>query len=56
MKSRVIPYTAIEMAIAVRDGNLSREEAMREICTSTGFFGEPREYAEMLRPIKDKQN
>lgn len=56
MQSRVIPYTAIEMAIAVRDGNLSREDAMREIRTSTGFFGEPREYAEMLRPIKDKQN
>ena len=54
MKSRVIPYTAIEMAIAVRDGNLSREEAMREIRTSTGFFGKPREYAEMIRPIEDK--
>lgn len=56
MQSRVIPYTAIEMAIAVRDGNLSREDAMREIRTSTGFFGKPREYAEMLRPIEDKQN
>lgn len=52
MRSRVIPYTAIEMAIAVRDGNVSREDAMREILTSTGFFAEPAEYKEMLRPLK----
>lgn len=56
MRSRVIPFTAIEMAIAVRDGNVSREDAMREILTSTGFFAKPAEYEEMLRPLKENKS
>lgn len=56
MRSRVIPFTAIEMAIAVRDGNVSREDAMREILTSTGFFDKPPEYEEMLRPLKENES
>jgi hypothetical protein len=33
----MIPFSALELSIAVRDGSLSREEAMRELTESLGF-------------------
>ena len=37
MRSTMIPFSALELSIAVRDGSLSREEAMRELTESLGF-------------------
>lgn len=51
MESRTIPFSAVELALAVGDGNVPREEALREIERTTGFFGCPAEYAEMLKPL-----
>lgn len=51
-ESRLIPFSAIEMAIAVRDGQVSREEGLRELETHSGFFAKPDCYEEMLRPLK----
>ena len=51
-ESRLIPFSAIEMAIAVRDGQVSREEGLRELEIHSGFFARPDCYEEMLRPLK----
>ncbi len=37
MESQMIPFSALEIAIASRDGSLSREEAIAEIRESLGF-------------------
>jgi hypothetical protein len=37
MESTMIPFSALEIALASRDGNLSREEAIREMRESLGF-------------------
>jgi hypothetical protein len=37
MTSTVIPFSAIELALASRQGNVSREEAMRELRNHLGF-------------------
>ena len=37
MRSNMIPFSALEIAIASRNKNLSREEAMAEIRSSLGF-------------------
>ena len=51
MESRTIPFSAVELALAVGSGNVPREEALREIEHTTGFFGCPAEYAEMMEPF-----
>lgn len=37
MQSRMIPFSALELSIAVRDGNISREKALYELENTTGF-------------------
>lgn len=37
MKSTVIPFSAIELALASREGNVAREEAMKELKNHLGF-------------------
>ena len=37
MRSTMIPFSALEIAIASRSNNLSREEAMEELKKSLGF-------------------
>lgn len=37
MQSRMIPFSALELCIAVRDGNISREKALYELKHTTGF-------------------
>ncbi len=37
MRSTMIPFSALEIAIASRSNNLSREEALKELKTSLGF-------------------
>lgn len=37
MESTMIPFSALEIALASRDGSLSREEAIREMRESLGF-------------------
>ena len=37
MKSTVIPFSAVELSIASREGNVTREEAMRELKRHLGF-------------------
>lgn len=41
MDSRVIPFSAIEMALASGSGALSREQAIRELEGHTGFTSDP---------------
>lgn len=37
MQSRMIPFSAIELAIAVRDGNVPRDKAINEMLNSSGL-------------------
>ena len=37
MQSDMIPFSALEIALASRDGSISREEAMEELRTALGF-------------------
>ncbi len=37
MKSRMIPFSALEISLASRDGSVSRDEAIEEMKTSLGF-------------------
>lgn len=37
MKSDMIPFSALEIALASRDGNVAREQAMEEMRTALGF-------------------
>ena len=37
MESSMIPFSALEISLAVRDGNISREDALREMRESLGF-------------------
>jgi len=37
MKSTMIPFSALEIAIASKNNNLSREEALAELKSSLGF-------------------
>ena len=37
MRSDMIPFSALEIALASRDGNISREDAIREMESSLGF-------------------
>lgn len=48
MKSRTIPFSAIELSLAVSGGNVPRETALKEIKESSGFFGCEKEYALMI--------
>lgn len=41
MESRVIPFSAVEMALASASGTVSREEAVRELKEHSGFTPEP---------------
>ncbi len=54
MRSTMIPFSAIEISIACRDGNITREQAIREMKNSLGFtFEEPYEcniMKEFLKP------
>ncbi|MBR2890593.1 MAG: hypothetical protein IKC09_10010 [Oscillospiraceae bacterium] len=53
-RSRMIPFSALEMAIASRGRNLSREDAIREIRDSLGFsLTEVPECALMRRFLED---
>ena len=48
MESRMIPFSALEISLASRKNNLSREQAIREMQTSLGFsLTEPAECAFM---------
>jgi len=49
MESRVIPFSAVEMALASASGTVSREEAVRELKEHSGFTPEPPpEWADMV--------
>lgn len=49
MKSGVIPFSAVEMALASACGTVSREEAVRELKEHSGFTPEPpAEWADMV--------
>jgi len=37
MKSRIIPFSSLELSIAVLQGNVTREQAIDEIMKSSGF-------------------
>lgn len=37
MKSTIIPFSALEIAIASRSNNLSRDEALEELKKTLGF-------------------
>lgn len=52
MKSRTVPYSAIELSLAVGAGNVSREKALEEIENYSGFFGCEKEYTLMMRPVE----
>ncbi len=44
MQSKMIPFSAIELSIAVRDGNVPRDKALKELETRLGFtLDEPTE-------------
>lgn len=55
MKSRVIPFSAVEMALASASGTVGRAEAVRELKEHSGFTpGPPAEWAEMLAYFQEK--
>lgn len=37
MKSDMIPFSALEIALASRDGNITKEQAIEEMKTALGF-------------------
>ena len=49
MKSRTMPYSAIELSLAVSAGNASREKALEELKNNSGFFGCEKECAIMTQ-------
>lgn len=49
MQSRIIPFSAIEISIASRDKNLTREQAMYEIKNTLGFSLEEIPECEIMR-------
>lgn len=51
MKSRTIPFSAIELSLAVSGGNVPRETALEELKNSSGFFGCEKEYFLMIEPV-----
>ena len=54
-KSRVIPFSAVEMALASASGTVGRAEAVRELKEHSGFTpGPPAEWAEMLAYFQEK--
>lgn len=53
MKSRMIPFSAIELSIAVRDGNISREKAIEEMKTSMGLTLDEVEECKIMREFID---
>ncbi|MCD8371889.1 MAG: hypothetical protein LUD27_01140, partial [Clostridia bacterium] len=52
MQGRTIPYSAIELSLAVSSGCISREEAMEELKNSCGFCGCQSEMQVMLSSFK----
>lgn len=53
MRSRVVPYSAIELSLAVSSGSVTREDAMRELSEQSGFSGCEKEWEIMTRPLKN---
>ncbi len=51
MQSRTVPYSAVELSLAVSSGNVTREDALAEIERS-GFFGCERETKLMKKPFE----
>ena len=53
MKSEIIPFSAIELCVAVNMGNISREDAIREIKEHSGFSNiPPYETKQMMESFK----
>ena len=56
MKSTMIPFSALEIAIAGKGKNLTREEALKELKESLGFsLGEIPECTIMREYFSDKE-
>ena len=54
-ESRVIPFSALEMALASRKSSVSREEALQEIRSALGFRDEPVcEYRLIQKMLEEK--
>lgn len=51
MQSRTVPYSAVELSLAVSSGNVTREDAFAEIERS-GFFGCEKETEIMKKPFE----
>ena len=51
MKSRTVPYSAIELSLAVSAGNVSREKALDEMKNGSGFSGCEKEMILMKKPL-----
>ncbi len=52
MQSKMIPFSALEISLASRDGSISRSDAIAEMNSSLGFsFSEPNECAVMKEYI-----
>lgn len=52
--SRMIPFSALELALASRDHYVTREEAIRELKNTLGFCREPMcEYALMRKELEE---
>ena len=49
MESTMIPFSALEIAIASRSNNLSRSDALAELNTSLGFSLDEPEECEIMR-------
>lgn len=49
MESDMIPFSALELPLAVCGGSIGREAAIRELCAHTGFLNEEPLESEIMR-------
>lgn len=56
MKSRIIPFSALELSLAVLEGNVTRTQAIEELKKSSGFCENMSAEQEVMTSFFIKEN